>query len=82
MLLATTKGTYAFEHADKNIKHGVFTYKILEALKEKTTDLNRDNVISVIELSKKLKKAGSNTDYQYPVIRNVGNDILLERIMQ
>jgi hypothetical protein len=80
MLLATTKGTYAFEHVDKNIKHGVFTYKILEALKEKTTDLNRDNMISVIELSKKLKEPGNNADYQYPVIRNVGNDISLERV--
>lgn len=80
MLLATTKGTYAFEHPDPNITNGVFTHKILQALKNKKTDTNKDSFISIRELSKKLKEPTNNTDYQYPVIRNVGKDIVLERI--
>lgn len=80
MLLATTKGTYAFEHPDKNIKNGVFTHKILQAMKSKQTDANKDSLISILELSKKLKEPANNADYQYPVIRNVGKDIELERI--
>jgi len=80
LLLATTKGTYAFESVDKNIKNGVFTYKILQALKDKSVDKNHDNIVTILELSKKLKESKYNTDYQYPVIRNVGNDIQLEKI--
>ena len=80
MLLATTKGTFAFEHPDKNIKNGVFTYRILEALKDHTIDTNKDSLISILELSKKLKEPANNVDYQYPVIRNVGKDVDLERI--
>ncbi len=82
MLLATTKGTSAFEHPDKNIKNGVFTYRILEALKNKTIDTNKDNFISILELSKKLKEPVNNADYQYPVIRNVGKDVELERVVE
>lgn len=80
MLLATTKGTSAFEHPDKSIHNGVFTHRILQAMKDKTTDTNKDSLISVLELSKKLKEPNNNTDYQHPVIRNVGNDIQLEKI--
>ncbi len=75
MLLATTKGTFAFEHSDPSIHNGVFTYKILQALRNKTTDSNKDKIISILELSKKLKETTNNADYQYPVIRNVGSDV-------
>jgi len=75
MLLATTKGTFAFEHSDPTIHNGVFTYKILQAMRNKTTDSNKDKTISILELSKKLKEPTNNTDYQYPVIRNVGSDV-------
>ncbi len=80
MLLATTKGTFAFEHPDKNIKNGVFTYRILQALKDHTIDTNKDSLISILELSKKLKEPSNNANYQYPVIRNVGKDVELERV--
>lgn len=75
MLLATTKGTFAFEHPNPNIKHGVFTNNILTALKDKNTDKNKDRTISVIELSKILQEPKYIVDRQYPIIRNVGNDI-------
>jgi uncharacterized caspase-like protein len=81
MLLATTKGSYAFEHPDKDIQHGVFTYKILQLLKDRVTDMNGDNMISIFELSKKLKEKEYNEVYQYPVIRNVGSDIILEKVI-
>jgi hypothetical protein len=77
--LATTKGTFAFEHPDKSIHNGVFTYKILQAMKNKSTDANKDNIVTILELSKILKQASNNTDNQYPVIRNVGSDIELEK---
>lgn len=80
VLLATTKGTYAFESPDKSVKNGVFTYKILQAMKDKSIDTNHDKVISILELSKRLKVPSNNADYQYPVIRNVGSDIQLEKI--
>ena len=80
MLLATTKGTSAFEHPDPTIKNGVFTHRILEALKSKKTDKNNDNLVSVLELSKKLREPQGNSEYQYPVIRNVGKDIWLSNI--
>ena len=80
ILSATTKGTSAFESNDPNIKNGVFTYRVLEALKNRETDINHDDFISVIELSKELKKPQSNADFQYPVIRNLGSDIRLERV--
>jgi len=51
-----------------------------QALKDKSVDKNHDNVVTILELSKKLKESNYNTDYQYPVIRNVGNDIQLEKI--
>lgn len=75
MLLATTKGTFAFEHPNPNIKHGVFTNNILTALKDKNTDKNKDRTISVIELSKILQEPKYIEDLQYPIIRNVGNDV-------
>ena len=75
MLLATTKGTFAFEHPNPNIKHGVFTNNILTALKDKSTDKNKDKAISVIELSKILQEPKYIVDQQYPIIRNVGNDV-------
>lgn len=80
MLLATTKGTFAFEHTDPTIHNGVFTYKILQALRNKTTDTNKDKTISILELSKKLKEPTNNADYQYPVIRNVGSDVGLVNV--
>ncbi len=75
ILLATTKGTFAFEHPDPSIKHGVFTNNILTALNDKTTDKNQDKKISVIELSKVLNSPKYTAKQQYPVIRNVGNDV-------
>ena len=75
MLLATTKGTSAFEHPDPTIKNGVFTHRIIEALKSKETDKNSDSFVSVLELSKKLREPQGNSEYQYPVIRNVGRDV-------
>ena len=80
MLLATTKGTSAFEHPDPTIKNGVFTHRILQAMRDNTTDANKDSLISILELSKKLKEPSNNADYQYPVIRNVGKDVELERV--
>lgn len=74
VLLATTKGTFAFEHPNPKIKHGVFTNNILNALNDKTTDKNKDNKISIIELSKVLKGTKYSVKHQYPVIRNVGQD--------
>jgi len=80
MLLAATKGTYAFESKDPNVKNSVFTHKILKALKDKKTDIDRDSYISILELSKKLKEPSNNAEYQYPVIRNVGDNIRLEKV--
>lgn len=74
VLLATAKGTFAFEHPDPKVKHGVFTNNILKALNSRKTDKNRDRKISVIELSKVLRSPEYVTEYQYPVIRNVGQD--------
>ena len=80
LLLATTRGTYAFESQNPNIKHSMFTYKILQALKSKKTDLNRDNYISILELSKVLKESQESNSYQYPIIRNVGRDVRVEKV--
>ena len=74
VLLATTKGTFAFEHPNPKIKHGVFTNNILNALNDKRTDKNKDKKISIIELSKVLKSPKYSVKHQYPVIRNVGQD--------
>lgn len=75
VLLATAKGTFAFEHPNPKIKHGVFTNNILKALNSKKTDKNRDKKISIVELSKVLKSPEYITEYQYPIIRNIGQDI-------
>ena len=80
MLLATTKGTSAFESNDPNIKNGVFTHRVLSALRNRATDINRDSFITVKEVSKELRKPQSNADFQYPVIRNVGSDVRLEKL--
>lgn len=80
VLMATTKGTYAFESSDPNIKHGVFTNKILQALDQKTTDVNHDGWISIVELSKKLQKSENDKEYQFPIIRNVGEDTYIKKV--
>jgi len=80
MLLATTRGTNAFESDDPKVKNGVFTHRILEALRSRGTDLNQDNFISIKEVSTELRKPQSNSEFQYPVIRNVGSDVVLERV--
>jgi hypothetical protein len=81
MLLATTRGTYAFESQNENVKNSVFTHKILQALKDKTTDKNKDNIISVVELSDRLRVHQGNNNYQYPVIRNVGKDAGVTKVI-
>ena len=80
MLLATTRGTNAFESDDPKVKNGVFTHRILEALRSRGTDLNQDNFISIKEVSTELRKPQSNSEFQYPVIRNMGSDVRLERV--
>ncbi|MBN2824754.1 MAG: caspase family protein [Campylobacterales bacterium] len=80
MLLSTTKGTYAFESSDPNIKNGVFTYRILQTMQDKSSDSNKDGIISIVELSNKLKETQNNPDYQQPIIRNVGGDVGLIKI--
>ena len=74
VLMATTKGTFAFEHPDKNVQHGVFTYNILKALDDPRTDKNADKWISVVELSKTLQEPANNAEHKFPNIRNVGQD--------
>jgi len=80
LLLATTKGTSAFESQDPNIKNGVFTHQILTALKDKETDTNKDNTVSIIELSERLKAQAQTIEKQYPIIRNVGGDVKLREL--
>ncbi|WP_304544572.1 caspase family protein [Sulfurimonas microaerophilic] len=80
VLMATTKGTFAFESADKNAKHGVFTNNILKALNDKHTDKNRDKQISIIELSDALKDPKYSVEHQFPIIRNVGEDTKVKQL--
>lgn len=80
VLMATTKGTFAFEHPDKNVQHGVFTYNILKALEDKKTDKNNDNWISIVELSKTLQEPANNAEHQFPIIRNVGQDTQIRQL--
>ncbi len=80
MLLSTTKGTYAFESSDPKIQNGVFTYRVLQALQDKKVDKDNDGIISIVELSNKLKEPQNNPDYQQPIIRNVGGDVGLVRV--
>lgn len=80
MLLATTKGTYAFEHPNPNIRHGVFTNNILTRLNDKNTDKNQNSNISVIELSKTLQENEFSNEQQYPIIRNIGNDVPIKNL--
>jgi len=80
LLLATTKGTSAFESQDPKIQNGVFTHQILTALKDKKTDTNNDNSISIIELSARLKAQAHTIEKQYPIIRNVGGDVKLREL--
>ena len=80
MLLSTTKGTYAFESSDPKIKNGVFTHRLLQAMQDKSSDSNKDGIISIVELSNKLKEPQNNPDYQQPIIRNVGGDVGLVKV--
>lgn len=80
VLMATTKGTFAFESADKNVKHGVFTNNILKALQTKGTDKNKNGKISIVELSKTLKEPEYSVNHQFPIIRNVGEDTYIKKI--
>jgi WD40 repeat protein len=80
LLMATTKGTFAFESADKNVKHGVFTNNILKALNSKTTDKNNNKKISIVELSKTLQEPQYGVEHQFPIIRNVGEDTYIKKV--
>jgi len=80
LLMATTKGTFAFESADKNVKHGVFTNNILKALNSKTTDKNKNKKISIVELSKTLQEPKYEVEHQFPIIRNVGEDTYIKKV--
>ncbi|UYF42729.1 caspase family protein [Aliarcobacter cryaerophilus] len=77
LLSASTSGTKAFEN-DK-YKHSNFTYEIISALKNKEVDINKDNFISIIELSNTLKRQNT-VEKQFPVIQNIGNDININEI--
>jgi len=78
LLMATTKGTFAFESKEKEVHHGVFTNNILKALHSKATDKNKDKTISVIELSKTIQEKEYRKEAQFPVIRNVGEDTMVK----
>jgi len=80
LLMATTKGTFAFESADKNVKHGVFTNNILKALNSKTTDKNQNKKISIVELSKTLQEPKYGVEHQFPIIRNIGEDTYIKKV--
>jgi len=80
MLLATTKGAYAFEPNDKSKNVMTFTQRILKTLRDKSSDKDGDGFVSVVELSKSLKEPQNVVEYQYPVIRNVGGDVKLRRV--
>jgi len=80
VLMATTKGTFAFENPDPSVKHGVFTNNILNILKSKKTDNNSDGWISIKELSNKLKEPEYSVEHQFPIIRNVGQDTNIKRV--
>ena len=77
MLLATTKGAAAYEPKKGSNKVNTFTQRILRAMEDKTTDTNSDNLISIVEISNKLKSNMNEVEYQYPIIRNVGSDVKL-----
>jgi len=79
-LMATTKGTSAFESLDPKVKHGLFTNKILKALDNKNTDKNKDGWISVVEVSEKLQEPAKDTEFQFPIIRNIGQDINIKKV--
>jgi len=80
MLLATTKGAYAFEPNGENSNVLTFTQRVLKTLRDTSSDKNKDGFISIIELSKSLKEPQNSVEYQYPVIRNVGGDVLLRKV--
>ena len=85
MLLATTKGAYAFEPNPKEKgekKVETFTQRVLKAMNNKSSDTNGDGFVSIVELSKNLKDNQESVEYQYPVIRNVGGDVRLVRVKQ
>jgi hypothetical protein len=80
MLLATTKGAAAFEPKQGSNKVNTFTQRILRAMEDKTTDTNSDNLISIVEISNRLKSNMNEVEYQYPIIRNVGSDVKLLKV--
>jgi hypothetical protein len=80
LLMATTRGTSAFESQDAQVKHGVFTHQILQALQTKATDTNHDKSISILELSDTLRSQPNTNQMQYPVIRNVGGDVGMVKV--
>lgn len=79
LLSASTSGTSAFEN--DSAQHGAFTYQILSALEDRKNDVNKDGFISIIEISEELKRRQQDNVLkdQFPVIRNVGNDVMLEK---
>ena len=74
------KLNFSKKYFTPKIKNGVFTHRIIQALKDKATDKNSDSFISVLELSTKLREPQNNSEYQYPVIRNVGRDVRLSEV--
>ena len=83
MLLATTKGAYAFEpnpEAKGAKKVETFTQRVLKAMNNRGSDTNGDGFVSIVELSKNLKANQESVEYQYPVIRNVGGDVRLVEV--
>ena len=79
MLLATTKGAYAFEPKERSDKLMTFTQRVLKTMRDKSSDKNSDGFVSVVELSQALRESQNSVEYQYPVIRNVGGDVRLRR---
>lgn len=83
MLLATTKGAYAFEpnpEAKGVKKVETFTQRVLKSMNNRASDTNGDGFVSIVELSKNLKANQESVEYQYPVIRNVGGDVRLVEV--
>lgn len=79
LLSASTSGTNAFEN-DK-YKHSNFTYQIIKAVNNTKIDKNKDGFISIIEISNILKNQDNNNSKQFPVIQNIGNDIMMKKII-
>lgn len=78
LLSASTSGTNAFENDE--YKHSNFTYQIMQTANNKNTDVNKDGFISIVEVSNAIKKLDVNNTKQFPVIQNIGRDILIKKI--